>query len=125
MIRTPPGNVKRPAKIFFRGLPTPANALAVISVVLAAHHGNSEFITSLASSPPAIITYSLSLSLLMVTRIPLISLKFASFNITNNLPRYILVVLCILLVILLGLGGIIFIVPAYIIVSVIFTILSN
>lgn len=103
----------------FKGLPTPANALAVISVVLAGEYGNSEIIGSFLSLPFAIVLFSLVLSLLMVTRIPLLSLKLSTLKFRGNEGRYILIVLCAALVLILGFGGIPWIIPAYIAVSLI------
>ncbi len=118
-------NIDSTQKTSFRGLPSPANALAVISLVLASRYGNSIVIGELISSPPAIIIYSLALSLLMVTRIPLLSLKFTDYHISNNIPRYILIVASVLLVVFIGVGGIIVIIPAYIIVSVVFALVHR
>jgi len=103
----------------FKGLPTPANALAVISVVLAGKYGNSAIIASFLSSPAAVILFSLILSLLMVSRIPLFSLKMSTLKFRGNEGRYILIVLCLLLVLIFGFGGIPWIIPAYIAVSLI------
>ena len=60
----------------FKGLPTPANAIAVISLVIAARYSSLPVVNSFIQSPAALIIYSVVLSLLMVTRIPLLSLKF-------------------------------------------------
>ena len=38
----------------FKGLPTPANALAVISVVIAGHYSQSALFNSFSSSPVSI-----------------------------------------------------------------------
>ena len=113
-------NIDPLPKTYFRGLPSPANALAVISLILAARYGNSEVINELIMSPSAIILYSLALSLLMVTHIPLQSLKFTDYRISTNIPRYILIILSVLLIVIMGIGGIILIIPAYIIISIIF-----
>jgi CDP-diacylglycerol--serine O-phosphatidyltransferase len=105
----------------FKGLPTPANALAVISVVLAGEYGNSEIISSFLSLPFAIILFSLTLSLLMVTRTPLLSLKLSTLKFRGNEGRYILIVLCVMLVLIFGFSGVPWIIPSYIAVSLIST----
>ena len=56
----------------FKGLPTPANALAVISVVIAGHYSHSAIFTSFTGSPILLIVFTIILSLLMVSRIPLL-----------------------------------------------------
>lgn len=101
----------------FKGLPTPANALAVISVVLAGEYGDSAIIETFLSIPLAIVLFSLILSVLMVTRIPMLSLKFTNPKFRGNEGKYILIVLCTALVLIFGFGGIPWIIPAYIAVS--------
>jgi CDP-diacylglycerol---serine O-phosphatidyltransferase len=103
----------------FKGLPTPANALAVISIVLAAKYGHSTIIDSLLSLPLAIISFSLILSVLMVIRIPLLSLKFTNLRLRGNEGRYILTVVCAAMLLIFGFGSIPWIIPVYIIVSLI------
>lgn len=118
-------NIDSSQKTSFKGLPTPANALAVISVILADHYGNLAVTGSFISDPNAIIVYSLILSVLMITRIPLLSLKFANLGLKDNLARYIVLLASVFSVVLLGIGGIIFIIPAYIAVSVIFNLIQK
>jgi CDP-diacylglycerol--serine O-phosphatidyltransferase len=112
-------NIDATQTTIFKGLPTPANAMAVIAVVLAAEYGNSEMIKSFLSMPLAIVLFSLILSLLMVTRIPLLSLKFLNFKFRGNEGRYILIVLCAAMILIFGFGAIPVIIPAYIAVSLI------
>ncbi|MBA4322055.1 MAG: CDP-diacylglycerol--serine O-phosphatidyltransferase [Odoribacter sp.] len=101
----------------FKGLPTPANGLAVISMVLGGYYSGSAFFASLMASPISLIILSLSLSGLMVTRIPLLSLKFRSFKIKGNEGRYILIIVCAGMISVFGIGSIPWIIPVYIIVS--------
>jgi len=101
----------------FRGLPTPAAALAVVSVLLSSVYSDSEILKALISSPVFIIIFSLAVSLLMVSRIPLLSFKFKSWGFRGNEGRYILVAVSAVMIIILHWGGIPLIIPAYIIVS--------
>jgi CDP-diacylglycerol---serine O-phosphatidyltransferase len=101
----------------FKGLPTPANALAVISVVLGGYYSGSAFLASFMASPVSLIILSLTLSVLMVTRIPLLSLKFKNLKIKGNEGRYILIILCAIMILAFGIGSIPGIIPAYIFVS--------
>jgi CDP-diacylglycerol--serine O-phosphatidyltransferase len=103
----------------FRGMPTPANALAVISIVLAGHYSETPLLGSLAGSPLSIILFMLCLSLLMVSRIPLLSLKVKNLKIKGNEGRYILIGLIILAFIFFGFGAAPVIIPLYIISSLI------
>lgn len=103
----------------FKGLPTPANALAVITLVLGQYYSGSGFLTTIMASPISLLIISLSLSVLMVTRIPLFSLKFKSLGIKGNEGRYIMIIICAAMISVFGIGSIPVIVPVYIIVSLI------
>ncbi len=103
----------------FKGLPTPANALAVVGIVIALNYSDSGLIAGLAGSTVAIIIFTTVLSLLMVTRIPMFSLKFAHLKLRGNEERYILVILVIAALAVFGLAGATLIIPLYIIISLI------
>jgi CDP-diacylglycerol---serine O-phosphatidyltransferase len=103
---------------FFKGLPTPANALAVITLVLGEYYSGSHCLSSLMASPISLIILSLSLSVLMVTRIPLLSLKFRSLKIKSNEGRYVLIIMCAIMIMIFGTASMPWIIPVYIIVSV-------
>lgn len=101
----------------FRGLPTPANALAVISVILANHFSEAAIFSSITGSPVTLMIFTVILSLLMVSRIPLISLKFSDLKFKGNEGRYILIVLVLFSIIIFGIAGASVIIPLYIAVS--------
>jgi CDP-diacylglycerol---serine O-phosphatidyltransferase len=101
----------------FKGLPTPANALAVISLTLAAHYTQSEIFSSLSNSPVFLILFTIGLSLIMVSRIPLLSLKFSNLKLEGNEGRYILIVSVLISLAILGIAAAPLIIPIYIIVS--------
>jgi CDP-diacylglycerol--serine O-phosphatidyltransferase len=101
----------------FKGLPTPANALAVISLVLAVHYSQSEIFSSLTNSPLFLILFTIGLSIFMVSRIPLLSLKFLNLKLKGNEGRYILIVSILISLAILGIAAAPLIIPIYIIVS--------
>ena len=101
----------------FKGLPTPANALAVISLVIAARYSGSGISIWLTSSPAALVTLTMILSLLMVSRIPLLSLKTKDLKFRGNEGRYILIFLVGISLILGGIGAAVLIIPLYIVSS--------
>ena len=103
----------------FKGLPTPANGLTVISVVIAGHYSQSPLFTSFASSPAMIILFTIILSLLMVSRIPLLSLKVTNLKLKGNEGRYILIVLVLTSFAIFGLAAVSLIIPLYIISSLV------
>jgi CDP-diacylglycerol--serine O-phosphatidyltransferase len=101
----------------FKGLPTPATALAVISVVIGAHYSDAGIIESFLNSPVALMIFTIFLSVMMVTRVPLLSLKFKDPKIRGNEGRYILIILCAIMILIFGIGSVSWIIPLYIIVS--------
>jgi CDP-diacylglycerol--serine O-phosphatidyltransferase len=101
----------------FKGLPTPANALAVISVVITGYYSQSLFISSLTGSPLFLIVFTVILSLLMVSRIPLISLKFSDLKVRGNEGKLILAGLVLVSFALLGINAAPLIIPFYILAS--------
>jgi len=103
----------------FRGMPTPAAALAVVTVNLSANYSDPSLIRSFLSSPVSVMIFSLIISVLMVTRIPLLSLKFHDLRLKGNKGRFLLVAVCLLLVVIFGFGGIPWVIPAYLLVSLI------
>jgi CDP-diacylglycerol--serine O-phosphatidyltransferase len=103
----------------FKGLPTPANAIAVIAVIIAGHYSGSAFIGSVISSPALLAALTAGLSLLMVSRIPLLSLKAKNLKLKGNEGRYILVALVLVSFVFLGSAAAPLIIPLYIVASLI------
>jgi len=103
----------------FRGLPTPANAIAVITFVLGARYSGSDLLNAFLGSPMALIILSLSLSILMVTKLPLLSLKFKSIGLRGNEGRYLIVIICAAMILGLGFVSLPAVIPVYIIVSLV------
>lgn len=101
----------------FRGLPIPANALAVISVIIAGQNTNSELFHSFTNSPFLLIFFTIILSLLMVSRIPLLSLKITNLKFRGNEGRYVLVLLVLTAFVIFGTFAFPLIIPLYIIAS--------
>jgi CDP-diacylglycerol--serine O-phosphatidyltransferase len=101
----------------FKGLPIPANALAVISIIIAGHYSQSELLHSFTNSTVLLLLFTLVLSLLMVSRIPLFSLKIRNFRFKGNEGRYILLFFVLAAFIIFGILGITLIIPLYIVAS--------
>ena len=103
----------------FKGLPTPANALAVISVVISAHYSRSTAVTSFAGSTVLLIIFTVVLSLLMVSRVPLLSLKVTDLKFKSNEGRYIMIGLILISFAISGIASAPLIIPLYILSSLI------
>jgi CDP-diacylglycerol---serine O-phosphatidyltransferase len=105
--------------VSFKGLPTPANAIAVISVVIAAEYSSLPLLQSFIQSPAALTAYAIVLSVLMVTNIPLLSLKIKHLKFRGNEGRYILIGLVLISFAAFGFAMAPLIIPFYIIASLI------
>ncbi|MCU0462042.1 MAG: CDP-diacylglycerol--serine O-phosphatidyltransferase [Bacteroidales bacterium] len=103
----------------FKGLPTPANALAVISLIIAGNYSDNKIVNAFTGSAAALIIFTIIISLLMVTRIPLLSLKTSQLKFKGNEGRYILIASAVIVLAIFGIAGASLIVPLYIIVSLI------
>lgn len=102
----------------FKGLPTPANAIAVISLVIAEHYSNSSLFSTITGSPLLLAVLTIILSLLMVSRIPLLSLKLANFRLKGNEGIYILAASVMVSFAIFGVSAATLIIPLYIMVSI-------
>lgn len=101
----------------FKGLPTPANALAVVSVVIAGHYSHSTIFSSFMGSPVFLSVFTVILSLLMVSRIPLLSLKMSNFRFKGNEGRFILIGSLVVSFAVFRITATPLIIPLYILVS--------
>ena len=102
----------------FIGLPTPANAALIASLPMILAQDNW-FFTSYILNPFFLFIFTLGMSILLVTEIPLISLKFKTLNWNDNLFRYILVISALVLVIIFKFAAVPIIVFIYILLSLI------
>ncbi len=101
----------------FLGLPTPANAIFIATLSYA---GQSNFlINEIFQTPKILLILTFFLCWLLVSEIPLIALKFKSFNFKENAFKFILVISAIALVAVFKLGGIPYIILLYIVLSLI------
>jgi len=103
----------------FRGLPTPANALAVISVVIAANYSDSSIIKSFTGSLIGLDILTVILSILMVSNLQFLSFKIPNFRIKGNEGRYLLALLVLISLAIFGIKAAPLVIPLYIIVSLI------
>ncbi len=101
----------------FKGLPTPANALAVISVVIGANYSDINILNAFTGSVTSLVIFTVILSLLMVSRLPLLSLKTDHLKFIGNEGRYILVLMVVIAFVVYGVSASPLIIPLYITAS--------
>lgn len=105
----------------FIGLPTPANALFVLSLPLILKYSNLDFAHDLIHNTWFLVTVTLLGSFLMNANLPLFSLKFKDFSFKNNAIKYIFILVSILLLIFLQFVAI----PIIIVLYVLFSVVEN
>lgn len=103
----------------FKGVPIPAAGLVVASLPLIYWYGNSDFIYNLILNRWFLYALIILLSWLMVSKLPIMAMKFKDYSIKNNMPKIILVVIAILSAILLKWLAVPIIFIAYIILSLV------
>ena len=99
----------------FIGLPTPANALFWGALIV----GCGEWLTTLPYVVYYILAGILISSYLLVSEIPMFALKFKTWGWKGNEVKYIFLLTCIPLLLLLGVSGLAAIIAWYVILSVI------
>jgi len=103
----------------FKGLPSPAAGLTIASLPLIVWLPDFEY-KSLLINNWVIYSVVLILSGLMVSNLPLMSLKFNDRSIKNNLPKIILLAICVLLAIFMKWAAVPVILVAYVLLSLLF-----
>lgn len=101
----------------FLGLPTPANALLILSLPLILIHHDYELINQVILNQWFLIGLTLLSVYLMNSKIELIALKFNGFGFKENGLKYLFIVLSLLLLVFLRFLAIPLIIILYIIVS--------
>jgi CDP-diacylglycerol--serine O-phosphatidyltransferase len=105
---------------FFIGLPTPAHALFVFSLALVVEQSNGGYMAGILLHPFFLTAVTIVGSLLLVAELPLIALKFKNFRVVENLGRFILIFASVILLLTLRLRALAFIIPLYLVLSLIF-----
>lgn len=96
----------------FRGLPIPANAIFWIGFSGWVHR------YSLYPGDWVVVILIFAISLAMVSRIPMFSLKFKNFDIHENVRRYIILLAAVVFVALYGVAGFAWTIVLYMLISI-------
>lgn len=104
----------------FIGLPTPANALLILSLPLILTYQPGSFITPLVLNEWFLIGLSLLSCYMLNAEIPLFALKFSDWSFQNNKLRYSFLLLCLVLIVIFHFIAIPLIILSYVLLSVIF-----
>lgn len=105
-------NIDTRQATFFIGLPVPANAIFWIGFCGMLFDGANFLLY-----PAVFIPLLLTETWLMVSPIKLFSLKFSSYGFKGNGFRYLLILTAVVLVFCMGVGGLMWLIPAYLLYS--------
>jgi CDP-diacylglycerol--serine O-phosphatidyltransferase len=103
----------------FIGLPTPANALFILSLPLILKNSDSLLVLELLINPWVLIFVSMLSAYILNAEIPLFALKIKKFNLKDNaLPLFFLII-SLLLLVFLQFSGVALTIAFYILLSII------
>lgn len=111
-------NLDDEQQTYFKGLPTPANTLLIISLPLILEFQHNDFINELILNKWFLIGVTVLSAYLLNSNIKLFALKFKDYSFKRNSTRYIFMILCIVLMVILKFAAIPVIILLYILMSV-------
>lgn len=112
-------NVDVEQQSYFKGLPTPANALLILSLPLIIEFQNIPIISTIILNTWFLIGLTLFSCYILNSNVKLFALKFKDYSFANNKVRYIFLALCVLSLVLLHFAAIPVIILLYIVLSLI------
>jgi CDP-diacylglycerol--serine O-phosphatidyltransferase len=108
-------NVDENQAVEFIGVPTPANALFIGSLIFLEKYSFFNFI----ANPYILMVLGTIMAILLVSKIPMFSLKFKSFDLKKYRYQFILLLFSIVVLFFLRGGAFVFIILFYIILNII------
>ncbi len=118
-------NLDHEQQNYFKGLPTPANALLILSLPLILEFQHSPMLNSMILNTWFLIGLSLLSCYLLNANIKLFALKFKDWSFKTNALRYTFLMLCIVLLVVLKFIAIPLIIILYIALSVLSKVTSQ
>lgn len=113
-------NIDTTQSYSFKGMPVPAVGIFVASLPLIYWNVNIDSIRNLLLNKWVLYAIIAVLSWLMVSRIPLMAMKFKDYSIKNNVPKYLLLAISLVSIILLKWLAPPVIIVAYVLLSLLF-----
>ena len=113
-------NVAPEENNFFRGLPIPANGIfwASLGLIFASH--NNRFLFEMIFSTQCLLFLGVFTSIMMVSKLPMFSLKFKTMGLKDNWFRYLFIALALVSILLLKFYGLALCIFLYIFLNVLF-----
>lgn len=117
-------NIDTRQTVNFLGLPTPANAIIWAGFGLMTTWSGNEPLMLLLFTPSNLLIYALITSGLLVSEIPMFSLKFRGFDLLSNWYRFVFLASALLLILFAGVYAPVLIILVYISLSISFYLLK-
>ena len=102
----------------FIGLPTPANALFILSLPLLLKNSDSLIVLELLINPWVLIFISILSAYILNAEIPLFALKIKKFNLKDNALQLFFLLISILLLVYIQFAGVALIIVFYVLLSI-------
>ncbi len=112
-------NIDEDQQSYFKGLPTPANALLIISLPLIMEFQDSDLMNAMILNKWFLIVLTFVSCYLLNSNIKLFALKFKNYGFKDNAVRYIFLILTFVLLVLLQFAAIPIIILTYILLSLV------
>ncbi len=112
-------NLDEDQQTYFKGLPTPANALLILSLPLILEFQESDLLNALILNKWFLIILTLISSYLLNSPVKLFALKFKNYGFKDNAVRYVFVVMTLVLIALFQFAAIPLIIAMYILMSLV------
>jgi CDP-diacylglycerol--serine O-phosphatidyltransferase len=113
-------NLDKSQQYGFKGVPIPAIGLLIASLPMIYWNSSNETVISLLLNKWVLYALIVVVSWLMISKLPLMALKFTDMTLKNNLPKIILLVFALLSVVLFQWLSVPVIFIGYIILSLVF-----
>lgn len=110
-------NIDEEQQSYFKGLPTPANTLLIMSLPLIMEFQGSDLMNSIILNKWFLIALTLVSCYLLNSSIKLFALKFKDWGFKNNAMRYVFIILSFVMLVVLQFAAIPLIITFYIILS--------
>ena len=118
-------NIDDDQKTYFKGLPTPANALLIMSLLLILEFQNGDLINNLILNQWFLMVFTMLSCWLLNSNIKLFALKFDTYGFKPNATRYIFILLSAVFIMVLQYVAIPLIIVMYISMSVLDNVTSK
>jgi CDP-diacylglycerol--serine O-phosphatidyltransferase len=109
----------------FIGLPTPANALFILSLPLILKNSDSLVLLEMLTNQWILLFITMLSTFILNAEIPLFSLKIKKFNLKDNALQFFFLLISILLLVFLQFAGVALVIVFYVFLSVIMNLITG